>query len=380
MVVFSKKTVIFSHFSATGATEELRDWLVRNKAREVVYVACPFMESKQSRVFIDVFRNGELVLHKEGCLGFKHPEPLAYLRDMFYLLFYGFRFGRQGDILVAGDCLLGLAGLILRAFGAVHKVIYYVIDFTPRRFVNPLVNRVYITLDRLLAYRADQTWVLCKAMMEGRELFGQLDPARSRWKEVPYGNHPVHIAERKKHEPLKLVYMGGIMKNKGAELFIPTAGALIEAGIDFHFHIVGGGPDLETIRQEAAVKQIESRFTFHGFLDEFSSVLDILVQCDIALAPYNPNEPNSFAFYADPGKIKTYLGCGLPVVLTKVPPIAERIRQNGAGIIAGYQAGEFVDAIRRIRENLAEYSRAAFQMGEAFSWDRIFTKVWAIFD
>jgi glycosyltransferase involved in cell wall biosynthesis len=375
MKVFDQKTVIFSHYSATGATEELRDWLVKNQAKEVVYVGCPFGDSARSHVFIEIYRRGELVLKRDGCVRFKQPEPLAYLRDLFYLFFYGIRFCRKSDLLVAGDCLLALAGQMLRSLGVVRRVIYYVIDFTPQRYANPVLNRAYIALDRQAAYHADQTWPLCAEMMAGRRDLNGLDLARVNWRVVPYGNHAV--ASRKKQEKtstLQLVYMGGVLKSKGAELFVPIARVLCDSGVDFRFHVVGGGADLEAVKAEADVAELAGCFKFHGFVDEFAEVLDVLAGCDIALAPYNPADPNNFTFYADPGKLKTYLGCGLPVVLTDVPPIAKEIKQNAAGQVAAYDAEQIASAILQINAHRSDYAARALAMGTQYDWGAVLTR------
>ena len=99
----------------------------------------------------------------------------------------------------------------------------------------------------------------------------------------------------------------------------------------------------------------------------------ILLKCSLAIAPYNPNDKNSFSFYADPGKVKVYLGCGLPIVITKVPEIYKTIVKEKAGVTANYGAKDFADKITDILGNIEEYRGNARKLGLGYSWDSIFT-------
>jgi hypothetical protein len=102
----------------------------------------------------------------------------------------------------------------------------------------------------------------------------------------------------------------------------------------------------------------------------------------VAIAPYDPADANSFTFYSDPGKVKVYLGCGLPVVLTDVPPIARVLAREGAGRIARYDAtdlAETVASVMRSAEYLAVRARAA-AMGCEYEWTRVFENAFAQLD
>ena len=43
-----------------------------------------------------------------------------------------------------------------------------------------------------------------------------------------------------------------------------------------------------------------------------------------------------------------YLACGLPVVITRVPPIAGEIEENNAGLAIDYSKEELVNAVLRL--------------------------------
>jgi len=377
-----KKVVIFSHYATTGACEELRDWLRALRAREVVYVAFPFGSNGDRFVRADVYCQGELVRTCRSLFRLKLPEPLAYAKDLFYALLYAVRFARGAEVLVAGDNLLTLAAVLTRWLTGVRRVVYYMIDYTPVRYASRLLNALYYGVDRFAAYHADAVWPLTPQIIRGRFDCGRLAERRVRWYAVPYGGHPLEAASAARFDRTRVVYMGDVLRNKGAELFVPMARELKRLVPDFRFTVIGGGKDLPALREEIRAAGLEGHFEVYGFVEKISDVLAKLSTAGVAIAPYYPHDANSFTFYSDPGKIKVYLGCGLPIVLTDVPPIAKDLEREGAGRIVRYSAEEFAKAIAELiggDEYQARRERAR-ALGENFAWPKVFAEAFAKLD
>jgi glycosyltransferase involved in cell wall biosynthesis len=365
------KIVIFSHYATTGACEELRDWLVGMNVREVVYVAFPFGPNPDRFIRTDVYRAGQLFKTTRSLFRIRMPEPLGYAKDFLYAIYYAMRLACGADLLVAGDNLLSLAGCLARPFARIKTVAYYMIDYTPVRYGNRFLNSLYYWVDRQAACRANVVWPLTEEMIQARFAAGRLNPGRVRWTVVPYGCHAVSGAS---FDVRNVVYLGDIVQSKGADLFISFANALRRIVPDFRFTIIGGGRDLANLK--AAVEQagLRDQVTFHGFVASIDDVVALVAQCGVAIAPYDSSDANSFTFYSDPGKVKVYLGCGLPVVLTDVPPIARVIAREGAGRIARYDATDLAETVASVMRS-AEYPAiraCAAAMGHDYEWNRIF--------
>jgi hypothetical protein len=176
-----KKVVIFSHYATTGACEELCEWLKRRGVRELVYVAFPFGPCRDRFIRVERYLDGQAVAVGRSLFRLKMPEPLAYMKDFLYAVFYAVRYARGADVLVAGDNLLALAGVLARRLARIKKVVYYMIDYTPVRYASPVLNSAYYAVDRLAAYRADAVWPLTPEIMQGRFDAGRLDARRVRW-------------------------------------------------------------------------------------------------------------------------------------------------------------------------------------------------------
>ena len=372
--LLTSRITVYSHFENTGACEELRDWLRREKAGDVTYIAFPFLRSRSHRVEVEHFGSGRNESLR-SLTGFKKPAPLSYIKDFIYALIYGIRFARGSDVLVAGDSLLAVAGVVLRRLGIVRKVVYYMIDYTPVRFGNSLINFIYLTMDRFACRHSNQVWALSERMITARFEDGRVAPKEVNWQVVPYGNHPIQIDAAREIARTHVGYMGTLMKNKGAELFVPTARQMVARGIDVRFIVVGDGDYAAEMKADAQAAGISDRFEFKGYVDDITEALKIVAHCGVAIAPYNPHDKNSFTYYADPGKLKLYLGCGLPIVLTDVPQVARTISESGAGLIAAYTAEDLADKICRVitADGYDRYRENARRLGAMYNWPTVFT-------
>jgi len=378
----NKKVAIFSHYATTGACEELRDWLKRGDIQELVYIAFPFGSSRDRFIRVQQYRGEKLVRDRRSLFGLRMPEPLAYTKDFVYALLYAFRFAHGADVVVAGDNLLALACALSRPLSGIKRVVYYMIDYSPVRYANRCLNAFYYLVDRWAAYRADAVWPLTPQIIRGRFDSGRLDEKRVRWCTVPYGSHSVKAGVGIGFKGTNVVYMGDVVRNKGAELFVPIARELKRRIPDFTFTVIGGGKDLPALRDEVEKAGLQSHFNICGFVASMDDVVAQLVTGGVAIAPYYPFDTNSFTFFSDPGKVKVYLGCGLPIVMTDVPPIAKTLEGEGAGHIAAYDAADFAEKVASLMlsPDYRKYRENARRLGRQYEWDRVFSEAFAQLD
>ena len=75
-----------------------------------------------------------------------------------------------------------------------------------------------------------------------------------------------------------------------------------------------------------------------------------------------------------------YLACGLPVIITKVPPIAREIEENKAGIAIDYKKEELANAVFKLlgdEKLYLEYRKNATLMAKQFDWVSILNKAFS---
>ncbi|WP_412733230.1 glycosyltransferase [Minisyncoccus archaeiphilus] len=90
------------------------------------------------------------------------------------------------------------------------------------------------------------------------------------------------------------------------------------------------------------------------------------------------NPEKNFTYYTDPGKIKNYLGCGLPILISNVPPIAVELDKNKCGAIIGNNPEDIAEKVVELLsdgESLKKYRENVLEYRKQFDWDYIFREL-----
>lgn len=303
-------------------------------------------------------------------------EPWLWAKDWLFVLRRGWAAGREGplDWFIGVDCLNASAGLVLRALGRVRRVAFYVIDYSPRRFRNPVLNAVYGLLDRLAATRSDAVWNLSERMREVRRRQG-VAPERNRLVPVGVELDKVVHAPRGRVRRKRLLYMGALMEGKGLPLMIEAFPEVLKRVPGAELHILGYGPFEAEVRRLAGASPARGSIKVLGGLDH-DALFKVVPGYGVALAPYL-DDPDSYTWWCDPTKPKEYLACGLPLIITKVPWIWERVAdaREPLGVAIDYRREELVAACVRLLKDPAFYwacRRNALRFAAALDWKRIY--------
>jgi glycosyltransferase involved in cell wall biosynthesis len=148
---------------------------------------------------------------------------------------------------------------------------------------------------------------------------------------------------------------------------------------DVQLIIVGGGEYLETLKVKVKKLSLEKYVTFTGWVNDRKKIDDMMSESAIAIATYKPEKKQlyNFTYYADPTKLKDYLGAGLPIILTDVSYNAKIIEDKKCGILVKYDKVEIAKAIVSLLQNeekLVEYRKNSLKYAKEFGWERIFRK------
>lgn len=362
-----------SHVAFTGHPLELQTFLIP-RVSKLVFIGHPFTYAKERRSYAKIYEESIQVKQLNSPI-FKMNEFLTYLKDFFFTFHFIFRSKKRYDVFIGADPLNAFAGIILKKLGIVNFVVFYVIDYVPIRFKNPVLNSVYRSIDTLCVYNADSTWNLTNAMANAREANG-ISKYRTKQIAVPTGMH----FDRNTFLPIDqirktdLAFLSHLRSGQGIELILEAFPEIVEAVPSVRLVVIGTGPLEEHFRVEVKKRNLASNVVFLGFIENHYEIEKIISKCGLGLAPYVP-DPNSFTWYADPGKPKVYLGCGIPVVITKVPEVALEIEKEGAGIAIKYDKDELVDAVVRLLTDDDFYSQCrlkAIELASKYTWDDIF--------
>lgn len=362
--------IVATHYWSPGWASALDEYL-KSRARRYRWIGHPLF-ADGSVANYRLYENGRQTAGFEVA-GVKNAT--RFVADVRRTIEWS-RLGGPTDLFVAGDNLVALAGLWLRRRGFARAVAVYTIDYVPNRFANPVMNRAYHGVDRFAARRADIVWNTASGIVEARHERDRGRPLAPHIV-VPIGAHTKRIAGGASgvaRRPV-IAYLGHLLEKQGVQLAIQALPKVLTATPNAKLLIIGDGPYRARLEALAAELRVEDRVEFAGFNDDHVAIEHRLLECEIGVAPYVP-EPENYSRFQDlPGKIVTYLACGLPVITTTVPRHANRLETAGAGRVMDYEPAAFAEAINGYLTDSARLERArtaALTLARSYDWDEIF--------
>jgi len=372
----SNLTVLFVTHSLTDWAKE--EWVefLRVRCKKLIFIDHPFSYSfsyysKDIRSSITIFKNGQKVAKRYCRFPRNFNDIFFYIKDCFLNVFWTLSIGKI-DLCICLNPLNAFSLLGFRKIGLIKKLIYYVIDYIPNRFPSKAMNSFYHFIDKRCCYDVDYIWSLSPRMKEGRREKGIDIEKCAPSVIVPMGADlsRIEILPIEKIDRHTIVYMGALLEKQGIQLVLRVIPEIVKEVPDLKFVIIGKGAYEPQIRNLIKELGVENYIELKGYIKDHTEVEKILCRCAIGLATYTIDD-NSFTYYTDPGKIKTYLGCGLPVVVTKFPLIAYEAEKNKAGFAIDYDNESLKKALLKllIDDKLyAEMRRNALIMSKKYNW------------
>ncbi len=371
--------VIVCHDSLAGPPHHtLRDYVIRKKANHVMFIGHQNRYVQNNPVkssYIEIYKSGHLILRHDS-KPLVLPEAIAYVKDFLLTFYWIARYSRiKIDYFIGLGNLNALNGLLLKTIGAVNKTVYYVIDYIPQRFPNIFMNTIYHITDYLCATHSDITWNYAQAMINARN---------DKWKTifprqivVPNGiflrkanNLPFSKINRN-----ELVYLGTLYEQQGIELVVEALAKIRKNIRDIQLVVIGIGPLRPKLDRMVSNLDLDGNVKFTGFIKDPSEVDTLVSGSALGLAMYKPKA--GFVAYTEPGKVKRYLSCGVPVIMTDVSPLTHEIVRHRCGFCSAYNSGSLTETVVSYLKNpekMRLYRRNAVNFVKDFEWDKIFDK------
>lgn len=373
------KIIMATHAFTTVPGQHLLEFCVVNKSKKVFYIEHPLMYQKnQKGSGWQLYKKGQL--EEEHYLpNWKGTEIGNYVKQALLNIWWGLKSKENWDLYVGSDNLNAFCGILLKRLGRVRKVVYYVIDYVPKRFENRILDRFYHWVDIFCVKNCEIIWNLSPRMVEAREKYSHLDKKyRVKQLVVPEGVWLERIQRYSWEQinPHQLVFLGYLNSRLGVQKVIGAVPEIIKTIPDFKFIIIGKGDYRPRLEELARNLGIEKCIEFKGFILSHREVERVISRCAIGIAPYSDKE-GAYSYFCDPSKTKIYMGCGLPVIMTDVFYNAREIEKAGAGRIVEYDTAEIAKAVVEMmsdQDKLKKYKKNAMKYIKNLDWNIIFKK------
>jgi glycosyltransferase involved in cell wall biosynthesis len=283
------------------------------------------------------------------------PFLLRAIQEQIITFYYMFTLAKPAELFIGIDPLNATSGLLARKLKMAKRAVFYTADFSPQRFGNPLMNKIYHIIDKIAAKNADQVWNVSSKIVRLREKQGI-----PRNKNFFLPNTPEFSKTKRralsKIRRCDLVIVSNITKSVNFPMIIRSIKDLEKTHKKIRFLIIGDGDKKYIQRLKRLVKKLRltNRVLFLGGRPH-EELLTILARCGIGIALYSRSNP--WVEFGDSMKAREYMAVGLPVVITDVPSTAEDIKKSGAGFVIHEDKKSFQEAIDKILSNRKLYTR-----------------------
>jgi glycosyltransferase involved in cell wall biosynthesis len=301
------------------------------------------------------------------------------IRDLLSVIEAGLKHKGKFDLFIGLESINAIGGILLRKLGKVGNVVYYVSDYSPKRFGNKFINKIYLWLDSFCAKNADFIWDVSTAMHPARIKAG-LDPKKSApviiVPNALYKNQ-INAIPYLRRDKYSCVYVGTIGLENGPDIAIKSMKYVVKRFPSAKLHVMGGGgKGFEQKYLESLVlkNKLGNNVVFHGFISDQKLLSNTIKHFQVALAPYK-KIPGSIRYYGDATKIRLYMASGLPLVTSEVPPLGREVEKRGASITVDdndKSFGQAIISIFRDREKGERLARNAYNFAKNNLWENTY--------
>ncbi len=166
----------------------------------------------------------------------------------------------------------------------------------------------------------------------------------------------------------RLLLVGQLRGGQGVEPVLD----FIAANKGYSLSLVGASANGfgEEIRRRISDGKMADRVYFPDRFVSEAELRDEAAKCFAALALYD-TAPNNFTHYADPGKVKSSIEMGLPVIMTRISEIVPFVERFHAGEVID-SARDLPQAIAKIRRDPESYFSGCRAFAEHFDYERYY--------
>lgn len=292
---------------------------------------------------------------------FRKPGPLRYVTEIIASVGY-FGLIKKVDVYVGVNPLNAIAGVLLKKMGRVKQAIFYTPDYSPQRFSNQVLNRVYHAIDSYCVKHADEVWCVSARIQAVRREMGLQEEKNILVPNVP----PEKFAplQKNKRNRYGLITYGIVDKQLDSAGVIRAVAALKDTYPELNFTIVGNGPEEAALKKLAKELKVADRIIMPGRkpLDE---TLELASKAGIGLALYTGEW--AFNTFGDSTKCREFFFFGLPVISTDSHATVEEIKQYNAGVIVPMSVDSYIEAIKTVLKNYDDFSEASARLGRKYA-------------
>lgn len=311
-------------------------------------------------------------LYQDGMLRHEREVPSSTNIFLYYSLWWYFHlrfffsyFSRHERVVVLAGHPIAFMGMSIVKFFRNVTYAYWVGDYFPP------VHWTLVLFEKLKKYYHDRVSITYYLSDRINELYNGRIVSEAGNRTVMWGIKPFTGVRKAPRKQYRVLFIGVIRPSQGIEdllLFLKNSS---------HVQLsILGSCEADLYRKYLSIIHtygIDDRVWFpNAFIDD-EKLKKIAGDHHVGIALYERGL-HTATHYTDPGKVKTYIELGLPVVMTDTSAIASFIRK--------YIAGEIVEDIvmvpemlERIKKRYSLYQKGVYAFARFFAYEHYYRKV-----
>lgn len=307
------------------------------------------------------YKNWQIVEEKKIGYGFKN-SIFKYVQDIFLNFYYGLKFSKQSNwnmLYLWINPLNAFSWTFLWKIWKTQEIVFYTADYSPKRFKNKVLNKIYHWIDRFCVKNATETWNISSRIQKIREDFWYWN------KNIFFPNYPGCILDsninKNRTNNFELITSWSLDIQLDYKNLFLAISELREEFPQVKLKIAWDWPLKHEIIKEIDRLGLGKYIEILGFLD-FDEYLNYVKKSGIGIALYTGKW--DFNYYGDSTKCREYMFFWLPVLTTSFHSTADDIVLNNTWIVLkdSYGSSEIVNSLKYIFKNYDYFSDNAYRL------------------
>lgn len=343
------------------------DYFIEHTKKLLIHIIMPRVQGTHN--LLRVYDKGALV--EEKIIPSSSKFFLYYFLWWFYQQKFLLRyFSRIERVLVLTGHPIGLFGMSIMKQLRNVRYAYWIGDYFPP------VNLSLILFEKLKKYyhdRVPSTYYLSDRI---NNIFNGNIVKLENKKTVMWGVKPYKGPKKQIISPFRLLFVGVVRPSQGIEDLL----LYIKQTSKVELSIIGVCERALYDKYILLVKKynISNRVWFpNKFVDE-KELIKISASHHVGIALYEKGK-DSATYYTDPGKVKTYIELGLPVIMSNTSSITSYIKKYNAGIVID-AISQLTSATLRIRNDYESFQQGIQAFSEYFDYEKYYSRSFIAFE
>jgi len=280
-----------------------------------------------------------------------------YLFEILLSLKITWQDAKNCGLFIGVDPLNAVAGTILGILGKTENTVYFSADFALKRFEDPILNSIYLWLDKNAMFSSSYTWSVSTRIVEYRRTNGLDKKKNLLLPNAPFFDD-VKRLDYKTINRHDLVIVSAINKGINFNLLVDSVFELRKKVRNIRLIIIGSGPEESNVKKYVRKMDLQKNILFLGTLSH-EKMFEVLRKSALGIALYSDSDPSHFRFFSDSMKARDYMASGLPVIISGNSAIGYEIEKEKAGILVKLKKKDIVKVLLNIltSENIYQTMR-----------------------